>query len=465
MTRADLFDQTDAVSGLKRDVDDDQVGMVVFDQRERFIFAFGLTTDLQVVLAGDPHDHAFADHGVVIDNQDLPGYLTFSHRTLSPSHRAADAYSTRLPTIDVQFAANHSSAVGHRTQPHAAAAACGHRFRVEPLPVVAHVEDNQVVGLRQGDGNLVRLAMAQGVMQRLLGDAVQVGCRIVVGDGDRVVTLEATTDTLLCVDGCGELLERGPQAFGIDLHRHDPVREVVHVPIHFHQAARQPHGRLPQAQVIGLLERRMVDPLVSLRISTSSISHNVPANKVRPVSSWAIPSCSSCPMRRCSSPAICSRCSWSFLRLRLVHLPQRIFGLPAFGDVLQRRDGADDASIGVVQGNDAAGQPDGLARTHVVNQHVGLDQRLPLQRPLHAGQNTLCAHPREQLVRMPAEHLFCRDTAQLLHEAIPAPVTQLAVENDQPFLQAAHDLRPNSSLSRSFCSASRRSVMSRSNPS
>ena len=57
--------------------------------------------------------------------------------------------------------------------------------RIEPSTVVTHFEHDLVVFLRERNTDLVGLPMPQSVVERFLGNSVQVRGRVIVSDCDR----------------------------------------------------------------------------------------------------------------------------------------------------------------------------------------------------------------------------------------------------------------------------------------
>src|SRR5262245_20433048 len=139
-------------------------------------------------------------------------------------HAATDDGTAAVPTMDFQTATDETGSLAHGVQPQATSAGS----RREAAPVVGDLQDDLFGVGAEREAHVPRLAVTERVVDRLLGDAIQVRGEDAVVNGHRSRANEAT-ERPAAAGGARELLQRRGQAVGLHLHGEETFGDLPHL--------------------------------------------------------------------------------------------------------------------------------------------------------------------------------------------------------------------------------------------
>lgn len=132
------------------------------------------------------------------------------------------------------------------------------------------------------------------------------------------------------------------------------------------------------------------------------------------------------------------------LTLSTIHLgegaPRSILGASALGHVADHADDGDDAGLRVATRHITVRFPRLATGLRHVHQHVGQRDRFACQGAAAKDVDALTAQEVKEVGHRLAQHLVGAHAGQLLHEAVPVHVAQLAVVDDDILGGALGDL-------------------------
>lgn len=145
-------------------------------------------------------------------------------RDVMKGHFTSHHSSSMSTGFDFQLATYQPSPVFHGSQAHTGTRGCCSDWHA--TAVIFHCQPNVFIVSPKKDGDMLGLAMLQGVAQRLLSDAVNVHGNVGLLEDDTIITRETNRHSVYLSGEECKFLKSGHQASRVFEHGKDPARDV-----------------------------------------------------------------------------------------------------------------------------------------------------------------------------------------------------------------------------------------------